>query len=129
MSYMTNQYLRAFIIGSSFCVFIPYFLAVKYLSDQKITNYSYENYTLYAPIGLGLYNVFSLYIVNNFNLTKRNTYLLMSIIAPTLVAISVYILKLYNYTTINQWFNHIWKLYLIYFIAFNFVLYYLDKHL
>ena len=126
---MTNQYLRAFVIGSSFFVFIPYFLALKYLSEQKFTNYSYDNYTLYAPIGLGLYNVVSLYIANKMNLTKRNAYFLISIIAPTLVAIGVYTYKAYNYTTINQWFNHIWKLYLIYFIVFNFVLYYLDKHL
>jgi hypothetical protein len=125
---MANQYLRAFVIGSSFFVFIPYFLAVRFLSEQKWINYSYENYTLYAPIGMGLYNVFSLYIANKMNITKRYSLLLMSMIAPTLVAIGTYILKAYNYTTVNQWFNHIWKLYLVYFIVFNFILYYLDKY-
>jgi hypothetical protein len=124
---MTNQYLRAFVIGSSFFVFIPYFLAVKYLSDQKFTNFSYENYTLYAPIALGLYNVFSLYIVNKMKISKKYSLLLISIIAPTVVAIGIYTRKAYNYTSI-QWFNHIWKLYLVYFIVFNFILYYLDKY-
>lgn len=124
---MTNQYLRAFVIGSSFFVFIPYFLAVKYLSDQKFTNFSYENYTLYAPIALGLYNVFSLYIVNKMKISKRYSLLLISIIAPTVVGIGIYTRKAYNYTNI-QWFNHIWKLYLVYFIVFNFILYYLDKY-
>jgi hypothetical protein len=124
---MTNQYLRAFVIGSSFFVFIPYFIAVKSF-DKKLVNYSYENYTLYAPIGLGLYNVLSLYIANQFNLTKRNRFFLISLLAPTLVVLTVYFLKAYNYTTIQQWFNHIWKLYLLYFIVFNFVVYYLDKH-
>jgi len=125
---MTNQYLRAFVIGSSFFVFIPYFLAVKYLSDQKFTNFSYENYTLYAPIALGLYNVFSLYIVNKMKISKKYSLLLISIIAPTVVAIGIYTRKAYNYTTLTQWFNHIWKLYLVYFIVFNFILYYLDKY-
>ena len=124
---MSNQYLRAFVIGSSFFVFIPYFIAVRYLSEQKLINYSYENYTLYAPIGLGLYNILSLYIANKFNLTKRNRFLFISLLAPTLVAIGVYTRKAYNYTSI-QWFNHIWKLYLLYFVVFNFVVYYLDKH-
>lgn len=124
---MTNQYLRAFVIGSSFFVFIPYFIAVKSF-DKKLVNYSYENYTLYAPIGLGLYNVLSLYIANQFNLAKRNRFLLISILAPTLVVFSVYFLKAYNYSTMQQWYNHIWKLYLLYFIVFNFVVYYLDKH-
>ena len=124
---MTHQYLRAFVIGSSFFVFISYFIAVKSF-DKKLVNYSYENYTLYAPIGLGLYNVLSLYIANQFNLTKRNRFFLISLLAPTLVVLTVYFLKAYNYTTIQQWFNHIWKLYLLYFIVFNFVVYYLDKH-
>jgi hypothetical protein len=123
---MTNQYLRAFVIGSSFFVFIPYFIAVRSF-DKNLVNYSYENYTLYAPIGLGLYNVLSLYIANQFNLTKKNRFFLISLLAPTLVALTVYFLKAYNYT-INQWFNHIWKLYLLYFVVFNFVVYYLDKH-
>jgi hypothetical protein len=123
---MSNQYLRAFVIGSSFLVFIPYFIAVRSL-DKKLVNYSYENYTLYAPIGLGLYNVLSLYIANKFNLTKRNRFLFISLLAPTLVAIGVYTRKAYNYT-INQWFNHIWILYLLYFVVFNFVIYYLDKY-
>jgi hypothetical protein len=125
---MSNQYLRAFVIGSSFFVFIPYFIAVKSF-DKKLLNYSYENYTLFAPIGLGLYNVFSLYIANKFNLTKRNRFLFISILAPTLVVFSVYFLKAYNYNTMQQWCNHIWKLYLLYFIVFNFVVYYLDKHI
>jgi hypothetical protein len=124
---MINQYLRAFIIGSSFFVFIPYFVAVRSF-DKKLLNYSYENYTLYAPIGLGLYNVVSLYIANKFNLTKRNRFLLISILAPTLVAIGIYTRKAYNYNTIQEWFNHIWKLYLLYFVVFNFIVYYLDKH-
>jgi len=123
---MSNQYLRAFVIGSSFLVFIPYFIAVRSL-DKKLVNYSYENYTLYAPIGLGLYNVLSLYIANKFNLAKRNRFLFISLLAPTLVAIGVYTRKAYNYT-INQWFNHIWILYLLYFVVFNFVIYYLDKY-
>jgi len=125
---MTNQYLRAFVIGSSFFVFIPYFLAVRMLSEQKLINYSYENYTLYAPIALGLYNVFSLYIANKMKISKRYSLFILSIIAPTVVAIGIYTRKAYNYTSINQWFNHIWKLYLVYFIVFNFILYYLDKY-
>jgi hypothetical protein len=125
---MSNQYLRAFVIGSSFLVFISYFMAVRSF-DKKLVNYSYENYTLYAPIGLGLYNVLSLYIANKFNLTKRDRFLLISMLAPTLVVVTVYFLKAYNYTSMQQWFNHIWKLYLLYFVVFNFVVYYLDKHI
>lgn len=125
---MTSQYLRAFVIGSSFFVFIPYFLAVKTFNKNMI-NYNYEDYTLLAPIGLGIANVFSLYIANKMKLSKENRFLLISILTPTIVALSVYFLKLYNYTTMTQWFNHLWKLYLLYFLVFNFIVYYLDKYI
>jgi len=126
---MFNQYLRAFVIGSSFFVFILYFLAVKKLSHEKFANFSYENYTLYAPIALGLYNILALYISKKMNISKRYSLFLLSIIAPTLVAIFIYINKIYNYTSFEQWFGHIWKLYLTYFIVFNFIIYSLEKNI
>jgi hypothetical protein len=123
---MINPYLRAFVIGSSVLVFLPYFLVVKSMVTK---NYSYDDYTLLAPIGLGVFNVLSLVLANKLNLSRKNRFLMISVLAPTFVTFFIYFIKAYNYTTVNQWFNHIWKLYLFYFIVFNFVVYYLDKHI
>jgi hypothetical protein len=122
---MINPYLRAFVIGSSVFVFFPYFIIVRSSLNKT---YSYDDYTLLAPFGLGFLNVSSLILANYFNLTKKYRFLLISILAPTLVAIFTHVIGAYNYTNINQWLNHIWKLYLLYFIVFNFVVYYLDKY-
>uniref|UniRef100_A0A6C0KRU0 Uncharacterized protein n=1 Tax=viral metagenome TaxID=1070528 RepID=A0A6C0KRU0_9ZZZZ len=125
---MSNQYLRAFVIGSSFFVFIPYFLIVSSF-DKKNINFSYEYYTFVAPIALGIFNVLSLYLANIFNLTKRTRFVVISLIAPTLVAATVYILKVYNnLNTYRSWFNYLIKLYLLYFFVFSYDVYLLDRY-
>jgi len=125
---MNNQYLRAFVIGSSFFVFFPYFFIVSSLKKTNV-NFSYKYYTFLAPIALGLFNVLSLYLSIIFNLTKISRFILISLIAPTLVALTVYFFKAYNnLNTFSEWFNYLWKLYLLYFIVFNFDVYLLDKY-
>jgi hypothetical protein len=123
---MMNPYLRAFVIGSSVLVFFPYFVIVRSLTNKT---YSYDDYTFLAPIGLGCFNMLSLILANYLKLTKKNRFLLISLLAPTIVLIGVYITKAYNYTNINQWLNHAWKLFLLYFIVFNCVVYYLDSNI
>jgi len=125
---MNNQYLRAFVIGSSFFVFFPYFFIVSSLKKTNV-NFSYKYYTFLAPIALGLFNVLSLYLSIIFNLTKISRFILISLIAPTLVALTVYFFKAYNnLNTFSEWLNYLWKLYLLYFIVFNFDVYLLDKY-
>ena len=119
---MTNQYLRAFVIGSSFLVFFPYFWIVSSF-DKKNINFSYQFYSFMAPIALGVFNILSLY------LATINRFLLISFIAPTLVALTVYFTKAYNtLKTYSSWLNYLVKLYLLYFIVFNFDVYFLDKY-
>lgn len=123
---MTNEYLRAFVIGSSCFVFLPYFYFVSNF-DKKYFNFDYKIYTYFAPIALGLMNLTSLIVAKMFNISHNNRFLYSSIIAPTLVLFSVIIFNIYNYT-IYDWFIHIINLYLLYFIVFNYIMYYLDKY-
>jgi len=123
---MWNEYLRAFVIGSSFLVFFPFFNAVSHFK-KELFNYDYTSYTFLAPVALGFMNMFSLLLAKQFNLSKRMRFLAISLLAPTIVLIYVYLMKVYNYTTKEQWFEHIWKLYLLYFITFNVVVYLLDR--
>ena len=123
---MSHEYLRAFVIGSSCIVFLPYFYAVSNFDPQQF-NFNYKLYTFLAPIALGLMNLLSLIISKKYNISYKNRFLYTSIIAPTCVLFTVIYFKIYNYT-INQWLSHIINLYLLYFFIFNFVLYYLDKY-
>ena len=124
---MSNEYLRAFVIGSSFLVFFPYFYIV-YGFKRENFNFDYKIYTFLAPPALGLMNVISLFVANKLNINKKFRFLLTSLIAPTLVLFTVIIFNIYNYTQ-KEWVSHIINLYLLYFIVFNAIVYYLDKYI
>ncbi len=124
---MVNEYLRAFVIGSSFLVFFPYFYSVYGFEKEKF-NFDYDTYTFLAPPTLGLMNVVSLLISKQFNINKKFRFLLASFIAPTLVLITITFFNVYNYT-LKEWISHIIQLYLLYFIVFNAVIYTLDKYI
>jgi hypothetical protein len=123
---MHHEYLRAFVIGSSFLVFIPFFFIVLQFNPKKM-NYQYSSYTFIAPFVLGLFNVFSLFIARLFHLSRRFRYLLISLLAPTVVVCTILFMKLYNFTK-TEWYSYIWKLYLFYFVLFNINVYLLDKY-
>ena len=123
---MKNEYLRAFVIGSSAFIILPFFYAVSNFDPNKF-NYNYVSYTFVAPIGLGLMNVVSLFLATQLNFSKRIRFLLTSLIAPTIVLTFVRLNDIYNYT-LEEWLNHIFKTYMFYFIIVNVILYGLDKY-
>jgi predicted Abi (CAAX) family protease len=120
------NYLRAFVIGSSSIVVLPFYYIVSHFNKQKF-NYNYISYTFLAPIFLGLMNVLSLFISETYNLSQRMRFLVISILASTVVMLSIILFKVYNYT-MNEWVRHIIKLYLVYFLMWNIVVYNLDKY-
>jgi hypothetical protein len=123
---MTNEYLRAFVIGSSFPVFLPFFYSVSRFEKEKF-NFNYEAYTFLAPPSLGFMNVVSLFLANQLNINKKLRFLLTSLIAPTMVLFTVIFFNIYNYT-IEDWVSHIVQMYLVYFIVVNVIIYNLDKY-
>lgn len=123
---MSNEYLRAFVIGSSCLIFLPFFYAVIQFKEEKF-NLDYGTYTLFAPVTLGIMNMISLFVATKYHLSKRIRFLLTSLIAPTVVLSSIIYFNTYNYTQ-SEWISHIFGLYLLYFIVFNVILYSLERH-
>lgn len=121
-----NEYLRAFVIGSSFFVFGIYFYFVSNFDPKKF-HVNYISYTFFAPIVLGIMNMIALFIQKTFNLSRRNKYLIISILAPTCVLFNFYFLDVYTYTK-SEWIQHIIGLYFVYFFVVNIILYSLDKY-
>lgn len=121
-----SEYLRAFVIGSSFFVFGPFFYFVSKFDTKKF-HVSYTFYTLIAPVGLGIMNMAALWIAKNFDLSRRKKYLLMSILAPTVILFIIYFFNVYTYTK-SEWIQHIISLYISYFFIINVIVYSLDKY-
>jgi hypothetical protein len=121
------KYLKEFIIGSSYIVFFPYFYSVNKLSNKQ-KNYSYYEYTLVAPIWLGLWNVLSLIIAEKYNLTDRMRFIVISIISSICIMIIATKIGSYNYTN-EKWMEYYFYIFLKYFFVWNFVVYNLEKYL
>jgi hypothetical protein len=123
---MINEYVRAFVIGSSCLVFLPFFFCVSRFK-KSFFNFSYKPYTFLAPVSLGLMNVLSLFLAKTFNLSSKNRFLLISILGPTFITAVIILFKIYNYDRKN-WVCHIVEVYLFYFIIWNLIAYNLDKY-
>ena len=123
---MFSEYLRAFVIGSCFFVIFPFFYFVSHFNPLK-SNIDYISYTYYAPVGLGLLNVLSLFISKQFKLSKKMRFVTIGIIAPSIITLLIIFTGIYYYT-ISEWIYHIFKLYLFYLLMFNVIVYLLDKY-
>ncbi len=124
---MWREYLRAFVIGSSYLVFFPHFLAVG-MADEKQLNYTYKQYTFVAPLYLGLMNMISLFFANTYNLSRRTRYILFGSISPLIVSSFSYLFQTYNYST-EKWIIYVIGLFSKHFLIFNIIIYSLDKYI
>ena len=117
-----NEYLKAFVIGSCLLVFAPYFIGVL---NAPTRNFSYELYTFVGPIVLGLFNMLSVLLARIFHLTINQRFLVISILAPTIITSMSLLFGFYTKPNIKEWIMYASGLYLIYFIIFNVVIKYL----
>ena len=124
---MGNEYLRAFVIGSCYLVFFPYFLAVG-TADEKQLNYTYKDYTFVAPVYLGLMNIISLFFSKTYALSRRMRYVLFGSISPLIVISFSYLFQTYNYSN-ERWISYAIDLFIKHFLMFNIVIYSLDKYI
>lgn len=118
-------YLRAFVIGSSFYVFFLFFFFVSQFDPKKF-HYPYKNYTLIAPLFLGIMNMVALWIERTWHLTRRMKYFIVSILAPLCVLTVVYLANIYTYTRAD-WISHIISMFIVYSFICNVILYELDS--
>lgn len=114
---MTNEYFKSFIIGSSFPVFAIYFYSVAHYSDKEI-NYSYKDYTLLAPVFLGLLNMFGLYISQKYNLNRWQRFFFTGLFGAIFVSLFITLFKAYNFDNQERWFEQYVGLFVVYIFVF-----------
>lgn len=119
------NYLKQFVIGSSFIVFAPFFYAVQ---QNKFKTYDYHTYTLVAPVWFGLWNIISLILAQVFDLSLRERYILISILSSISVMLIATYNNAYNYTS-NEWLKYYLHIFIKYMIIWNLIIYTLEKNL
>jgi len=113
--------LKAFVVGSSlFVVFL--FLIATGLNKNK--NYSYEMYSIVAPLFFGLMSVLLSYM---FTKPELKHYLITGVITSLFVLVLNYNLKTYPFTSWQEWVRyyshllpaHLFAFAMIYFLITN----------
>ena len=95
---MNKDYLKSFIIGSSFPSFIIFFIAVSYfLLYEKTGLMNYHRYSILAPLGIGLMSLFAKYIHLNYNMKLKDTYLIISLISAFFISSFITTIQTYNF--------------------------------
>ena len=120
-----DKYLREFVVGSSYLVFIFPFYNVSKLSPHE-KNYTYQNYTFIAPLYIGLMNALSLYLATLFSLSMIERYYLISLISATIVCIFSTYRKAYNYSR-HQWILYYIRIFALHFILYSVIIYSIEK--
>jgi len=120
-----NEYIKSFVIGSSWPVFILYFYAVSNYNEREL-NYSYKNYTLIAPVFLGILNVFGLYVSQKLNLSRTQRFLFTGLFGAFCVASFITSFKVYNFSDQRLMQQYV-SLFMIYVFVFLVIVNVLDS--
>lgn len=122
-----NEYLRAFVIGSSWLVFIHHFITVYLIRD--IINYSYAYYSMIAPVYLGIMNAISIKLQKLFRLSNTQRYGYIFIISSIIVISFSYTFKTYPFTETMEWISYSIKIFIAHFFDYFIVMQFLDNYI
>lgn len=118
------QYLKAFVIGSSFITTLPFFITVMNIPNT-IKNYSYNSYTIIAPLYFGIMNMIAIYLSSILTISLRQIYFIMSLVSAAIVITVVHTMNLYHFTP-QQWIPYYIRVIIRHMIAYNIFIYYLN---
>ena len=119
-----QEYLRAFVIGSSWPIFILYFLAVASYGSQ--INVDYQHYTWIAPLFLGALNMVGLYLSKKSDLWQDHRFILTGVLGATIVATFISLFDVYRCTSTEWWIQHYVLLFVVYIVVYGVVVRTLD---
>lgn len=115
---MFTNILKAFVIGSSWFVFVPFFIVVSGYHKKKTINFSYYCYSLLAPLWFGIWSAIAALISTKMRINPTVTFLGVSIISPLIIASLITIFPIYDWNTKNQ-LKHNISLFMFHFLTFN----------
>ena len=122
-----DKYLKSFVIGSSMPVFMNFFLSVQNIQnrDPQKSRYTYEQYTIVAPLYLGFMNMIALYVGNTFGLSLRQRLLVISLISAAFVAGLAKLNVSYQFTD-REWLDYFAWILLKHLFTYNVLIYLLE---
>ena len=129
LSSNSRTYLKSFIVGSSLPVFVTFFYAVQSYEKKKIINYSYDIYTILAPLYFGLMTTFAVFLTKQMKITLRKSLFLISILSSSLVISFITINNLYKFKSKRRWYTQYLKLTMTHLVTYNIIIYFILKNI
>jgi len=115
---MNHHLIRAFFIGSSLPVYLPFLLVVSHIpSGQR--NYSLATYALVAWLYLGSLNVIGSLISIHYQLGRMTRFVLTGCVSALIVAIFVTLNHSYNFTNQRERFMYYLGLLVMHLLTFT----------
>ncbi len=97
------NYLQAFLIGSSAPIVLPFFATVGRYPREKL-RFRYRDYTLMAPLYLGLMNATGKYLSHRMGLGVVGRIVLTTLMSAGIVGSVITCLPAYTFTEREQWY-------------------------
>lgn len=92
----------------------------------NIKNFSYTNYTMVAPLALGIFNVIGYIIAKKFKLNRSERFILTGLAGTIGVGIFITIIGAYNFSSKKEQINYYIKPLIIYIFVFGVIINGLD---
>ena len=124
-----KTYLKPFIVGSSLPVFVTFFFAVQGYKKKKIINYSYDIYTILAPLYFGLMTAFAVFLTKQMKITLQKALFFISILSSLIVISFITMNNLYKFKSKTKWYVQYLKLTVTHLITYNVIIYFILKNI
>jgi hypothetical protein len=122
-----KQLLKAFIIGSSWLVFVMLFVGFfnyrgKLNPSNCMTNIlgfdPFMTYAIIAPLYIGSMSVLAIMIKNRYDISTRKAFFLVGIVSALIVSIVITVCRVYNFSK-QRLFEQYIRLQLYHFILYS----------
>lgn len=125
-----RDYLKAFIVGSSWLAFVFLFIGFGNIQGEVNKNNcaeratgisTYRVYTIVAPIYLGIMSMVAIYIRDWQQISTRKAFFIIGIVSALIVSFAITFCKVYNWTTSRYLLQYV-KLQLYHFIIYSIII-------
>ena len=96
------DYIKLFVVGSSLPVVLPFYISVAGIQQKT---YSYETYSIVAPLYFGCMNMLAGYLSKQVGIVKA--YLYTTVLSICTVCSIVFVTDTYSFQTPEEWIRYV----------------------
>jgi hypothetical protein len=121
-----SKCLRSFVIGSSFPVFVLWFLKYQQISKKTWT---YESATIINPLYFGTMNLLAYYLGKKYNWSLRKRLIIISFLSSLIICTLTTSYNFYGFNKLSQYLWYYLKVSFFHFFTYNVIIYYLENNI